>query len=588
MWSRLLPWIDAIPEALGPVERARVRVQHLIVLLMQVIGLPYAVTFVLLGMLTSGLVNGIVFLGSIVALLGLTRRGYHRLGGMVISVGFFFTITTALVARGGMTSNSAAWLLLSPVLAFMMAGPRHGIVIGFMAASEFVLFWALETVGVPFETSLDPNLAYLLIPFDYAIIAATISLILWAQAGIWDGVIARLDLANQTLTGEISVREEAEAKALAAAKARYTFLATMSHEIRTPLNGVLGLTEVMLHGELNAEQRELATTVRHSGQLLRALLDDVLDFSKIDSGRLDLESVPLDLRRLCEDIVRLWQGPATERGLDLAVQWEAGAPAWVHGDPTRLRQILGNLVSNAIKFTEAGYVHIRVAACDDRLQIAVADTGQGIPESALDHIFEPFRQADSSTTRKHGGTGLGLAICRRLATALGGELSVRSTLGEGTVFRVSLPLDEAEPDEHHSLLQDGELDLTGLRVLVAEDNPVNRMVVRKLLERFDLEVVLAENGEQCVAAWQQVAPDMVLMDCQMPVCDGYEATRRLRALGADMPIVALTANTMPGDRARCLAAGMDDHLGKPIRPDELEAALARWIGGEGERRGASA
>jgi len=576
MWLRVKSWVDASSTGLDPVARARVRVQHLVVLLMQLVGLPYVAAFVALGLPTSGLVNAVVFVGSIGALFGLTRRGRHHLGGLAVSVGFFVTITVALVARGGMESNSAAWLLLSPVLAFMMVGARHGIVVGLAAAAEFVAFWGVEALGVPFPAGLPPDMAWLLLPFDYAIIAATISLILWAQAGIWDGVIARLDQTNQRLHGEVSTREEAEQRALAAAKARYTFLATMSHEIRTPLNGVLGLTEVMLHGELNDEQRELATTVRHSGQLLRALLDDVLDFSKIDSGRLDLEQVPVDLRRLCDDVVRLWEGPAAERGLDLAVRWSEPVPDWVVGDPTRLRQILGNLVSNALKFTEAGHVWVRVERHDEQLVLSVEDTGRGISPAALEHIFEPFRQEDSTTTRKHGGTGLGLAICRRLATALGGELTVESELGQGTTFHVRLPFEEAEPDAIPSQVDEGLPELEGLRVLVAEDNPVNRMVVRKLLERLGVRVTVAEDGERCVQAWTRDPPDLILMDCQMPVCDGYQATLQLRKLGAQVPIIALTANTMPGDRARCLAVGMDDHVGKPIRPEELRAALARW------------
>lgn len=573
-------WIAAGNTRAGPVERAQIRVQHLIVLLHLTVGPIYLVIFTGLGLHYAVAVLFMTIVGAIAGLLFFTRRGRAHVGGVIVSVGFFLTITTALVARGGMTSNAAAWLLLAPVLAFMMVGPRHGVRIAAATAAVFIGLWGIEHAGVAMPPGLPTEAAHIMVVIDYPIVAGVIAALLWVQAGVWDRVIAQLDESNTQLRDEVVERERAERSAMDAARARYTFLATMSHEIRTPLNGVLGLTEVLLDTELDQDQLQLASTVRDSGQLLRALLDDVLDFSKIDSGRLEVEAVPINLHRLCEEVVELWRGPAGERNLRLQSVPEPDAPKWILGDPTKLKQVLGNLVSNAIKFTDQGHVRI-VARGGTHLHLDVQDTGIGLEPSAAEHIFEPFRQADSTTTRRYGGTGLGLAICRRLAEAMQGQLTVRSTPGEGATFCLTLPLVEAQPEVQDEVALQPKTQsnlLKGHRVLVAEDNPVNQVVVRRLLERHGVEVVMAADGEQCVQLWQEHQPDLILMDCQMPVCDGYDASRRIREAEGALPIIAVTANTMPGDRARSLDAGMNDHLGKPIRPAELETMLGRWLG----------
>ncbi len=572
-------WIAAGNPQAGPVERAQIRVQHLIVLLHVTVGPVYLVIFTGLGLHYAVGVLVLTIMGAVAGLLLFTRRGKAHMGGVIVSVGFFFTITTALVARGGMTSNSAAWLLLAPVLAFMMVGPRHGVHIAASTAAVFVGLWGIEQAGVSMPPGLPADAAHIMLVIDYPTVAGVIAALLWVQAGVWDRVIAQLDDSNTKLRDEVVERERAERSAMDAARARYTFLATMSHEIRTPLNGVLGLTEVLLDTELDKDQLQLASTVRDSGQLLRALLDDVLDFSKIDSGRLEIEAVPINVHRLCEEVVDLWRGPAQERNLKLQSVPEPDAPKWILGDPTKLKQVLGNLVSNAIKFTDHGHVHI-VVRSGTQLRLEVQDTGIGVDPSTAEHIFEPFRQADSTTTRRYGGTGLGLAICRRLAEAMQGQLTVRSTPGEGASFCLTLPLVEAQPEvqQEASLQPNAQPSLLeGHRVLVAEDNPVNQVVVRRLLERHGVQVVMAADGEQCVQLWQEHQPDLILMDCQMPVCDGYDASRRIREAQGELPIIAVTANTMPGDRARSLDAGMNDHLGKPIRPAELETMLGRWL-----------
>jgi len=557
-----------------PVTRTRVRVQHLIGLLLVLIGGTYVGLFVWLGLTFASVFLAFVIVIAQLGIFGFTRRGRPDLGGRIVSVSVFATITNAMIARGGMDSNSAAWLLIVPVLAFLMVGTRHGVFTSVAAAVTFVLVWAAEHFGLLMPPGLSEEVMHWLIIMDYPTIAMIIAGMLWVQSGVWDRVITQLDDANRQLIDEIAVRRRAEEEAIEAARARSAFLATMSHEIRTPLNGVLGLTDILLDSGLSQEQRQLATTVRGSGEQLRSLLNDVLDFSKIDSGHLDLEMMPVDLRGLCEGVVALWNGPAQERGLSLTLGIDESCPKWISSDPTRLRQILGNLVSNAIKFTPKGHVRIRVSG-GERLTIAVEDTGIGLEEGAEARIFDPFRQADSSTTRNHGGTGLGLAICQRLTEAMKGNLSVSSVLGEGTTFTLDLPLKVLNSADAASTTLE-TVRLQGC-VLVAEDNRVNQVVIRHQLERHGLHVMIAENGDHCVRMWGERRPDLILMDCQMPVMDGYTATRQIRAFDSDIPIIAVTANTLPGDRLRSIEAGMNGHLGKPIERDELTAVLQRWL-----------
>ena len=577
--SRLLAWVDDNPLAPDTITRTRIRAQHLLALLAVVVGLPYVGLFTWFGV---WLATWPLFVEILAILLGvwLTRRG-HRQGGVVVSLSFFLGISTILVARGGMTSNSGVWLLLAPVLSFFMVGPRHGVGIAAGTAAVFAGLWTLETLGVPMPAGMPPQIAYGFILIDYPMVAFIIAVLMWIQAGSWEQLLRSLDESNQRLRAEAIERERAEQEARAAAQARSDFLATMSHEIRTPLNGVLGITELLLSGTLEPEQRELATTVHRSGELLRTVLNDILDYSRVDAGLLEIEDVPVDLLELADDILHLWHGPAEERGLELQIESSPTTPRWVYGDPTRLRQILGNLVSNAVKFTPQGHVRLSLEAESDAgaLIFAVEDTGVGIAPESLARIFEPFRQADSSTSRRYGGSGLGLAICRRLADAMQGELEVASILGTGTCFTVRLPLRLADAPAPDEAADEAPLraDLSGRRVLLAEDNAINRLLVQRLLVPLGVELSIAEDGAACVTLWQADPPELILMDCQMPGVDGYTATRQIRAAGGTLPILALTANTMPGDRARCLEAGMDDHLGKPLRVAELEAALARWL-----------
>lgn len=401
------------------------------------------------------------------------------------------------------------------------------------------------------------------------------------------GLPLRLVGTNRDISQSRQAEEDlrvARDAADAANRAKSQFLATMSHEIRTPLNGIIGMTRLLLDEPLAPEVRRHADLVDRSAHSLLSLVNDILDVSKIEAGQMEIEHVAFDLHELLDDLATLYRLRATEKSLLFRMHRSEAVPRFVEADPTRLRQVLVNLLGNALKFTQEGWIglDVRPAGADGQatLEFSVADTGIGIPQEVQPQLFTRFMQADSSTSRRFGGTGLGLSIVRQLVQLMGGSVAVHSRPQQGSRFTVTLPMRVVHEAPAAAQWQEAPRTAKKARVLVAEDNTTNQVVAFGMLHKLGYEdVSLAGDGLQALEMARGNGFDVILMDCQMPEMDGYEATRRLRAGGCEAPIIAMTANAIQGDRERCLEAGMNDYLTKPIDLRVLGAMLAQWVPG---------
>jgi signal transduction histidine kinase/CheY-like chemotaxis protein len=498
-----------------------------------------------------------VFIGVTVGLLTLLRRErvpFSRVARAERALMVGFLIVMCLQTEH-FDVQQLYWFGLVPLtsaLTLAQRGAWEGAALGGLGAAAVA---ALRALGLHFHAQSLPPIG----------IAVDLAQFLVAMAS--------LAVVFETLR----VRHAQEAER--AAKARRLFLANVSHELRTPMNGVIGLAELLAGTPLGPTQREHLDLLRRSGESMVALINDLLDLTKLEAGQFNLERAPVSVRTVVDDVASLVEPVAQARGVRIYAEVASAVPRWIEGDALRLRQVLQNLIGNSIKFSEKdGTVRVNAGWADGWLELAVTDQGIGMTQEVMSRLFKPFHQADETTTRRFGGTGLGLAITAELAELMGGDVRVESAPKQGSTFRVRVraPVTAAPPVLLTPVPK--TIPRLGGRVLVAEDNPISQVVARGLCERLGLEVEVVENGAEAVAAVAARDFRLVLMDCQMPVMDGYEATAQIRRLPpprSNVPIVALTASAYREELDQCLAAGMDETLAKPLTSAALVEVLER-------------
>ncbi len=511
-------------------------------------------------------------------------RGPVVVAGNILCLSIFVGTVGFCLPFAGVAFPAACAMLLLPPAALALTTRRAALV------------WVITAMATLMAMAITPAYVQMDLPeslsgmrplgdidattrWFYAFSMVSVILAEWMMFDLTELQRSEHEVALERANHELEAAREA---AESSSRAKSAFLANISHEIRTPMNGMLGMSQMLLRASLGEEEREMVAVMHRSGMLLKAVINDVLDLSRIEAGRVDLESLPTDLLAVVSGVSELMEFGAREKGLSLVLDCPHNQPRLVMTDPVRLRQVLMNLVGNAVKFTHEGGVTIRVRTALDggmiAVEIDVVDTGIGIARAESARLFEKFVQADASTTRKFGGTGLGLAICKDLVELMGGTIEVQSDLGKGSVFGIRMRLLAATERPLQAGDGTGADIVAPRRVLLVDDDPTNRFVVVKMLERLGARVSVAVSGADGVELARREAFDVILMDCQMPGMDGYEATALIRTepRGREVPIIALTASAFMEDVQRCIDVGMNHHLSKPVNMDQLSRALERF------------
>lgn len=545
--------------------------------------LPVAIGLFISNYYTGGERDNLyIAVATLIVIFGLYLQAYfnQQLLASQIPIFSFWTVMCLAMMTVGVSGNTWAWLLSLPAIASLVAGRTAGVIWSIICCATLWVFAYLQSTGYSFDYAMQVTVSQ---PLTLAFEATLVMILLTAATFVFrSGQVNAERKLNETvkqLEKEVHDRTIAENEARQSEQAKASFLAAMSHELRTPLNGVIGASQLLMDGELSSKKKELMDVVLQSSETLMELINNVLDLSRLDSNTIELESVPLNLRDLLTTTLAPLGFQAKTKEVKFSIVVEDDVPEYVAGDPTRLRQILLNLVGNAVKFTTTGEISVVLDTALERLRLKVSDTGIGISKQAQASLFEPYVQADLSTMRKFGGSGLGLTIVKRLVSAMDGKIVVQSVPGRGTTFTVFLPLKKTAPPKI-AVTKRSAIKLPHLSIIVADDNAVNRMVLSRLLEEDGHDVVTLSNGKEVVEYLANHDVNIILMDLQMPVLDGMSAVRKIRAMAgprSTTPVIAVTAHVIPQHRQEIMDAGMNGFLGKPFRKEELQDALQQAL-----------
>ncbi len=570
-------WLDRLgPNRLrGPGDDAR-RARTLVAISLVII-VAFTIFFIRAVLGGQTMMAVIDLVGTVVTSLNLyafRRFGRRAVSGNILTSIVFLMLGSIVVLTGGVGLPATYILGLIPLSTIGITNARSGVIWAVITAFFMLAIGAAHSAGVAFPEPFPQERLPGMTMVGGIVVTAISTAIGLAYEWIKNNALAQIEATNVKL-------KIAEAAALKASQAKSEFLANMSHEIRTPMNGILGTLQLLQDREQTADSQELTDTALTSANALLGLLNDLIDLAKIESAKIEFESIPLDLERLAQQVIRLFSPAAHKKQLQIGLNVVSDCPVAIVSDPGRIRQVLTNLVGNAIKFTPQGRVDVELRQSESTsIEITVSDSGIGIPQDKRTHIFKAFTQADSTTTREYGGSGLGLSVCKGLVEGLGGTIEVGDRPHGGSAFTVRLPY-EAPPEDWAAETETYEsydgFESIAKPVLLVEDNAVNALVGCRMLETLGLTVEVATSGHSAVEMARSKPFALIFMDCHMPGYDGFEATAALRKLGIETPIVALTASVMAADRERCFEAGMNGFLSKPIPKQDLAAALRTWL-----------